>query len=203
MRFPLKQLPIGVFVCLLFILLTVSSCHRNEMPKPYAYPRLTYPVSTYLTFSAPDYDCRFEYPAQFVPTRKKGGGVGNQWIDFRFDRYGITLYTSYMKSTSRALVKEQVHQHEALLEKKIPPYASVRKRTIQSKKEPVSLFLYEVDGNSATPLEFLITDNEYRIFSGKVLFDEIPDRDSLADIMNGLSKDMLHLMTSFQFTNRP
>ncbi|MDP4277617.1 MAG: hypothetical protein Q8914_08285 [Bacteroidota bacterium] len=169
------------------------------MPKPYAYPRLTYPSKGFQTFHAPDKTYQFEYPATFVPTLDKSSLPKGRWVDFRFERYGITLFTSYLQTANKTSLNEQIDRHEALLQKKIPPYSTIQKIGINQPDKSLSVYLYEISGNSATPFEFLITDNHNRLFSGNVLFDEVPDRDSLADVLNGLSKDMLHLMKTFRF----
>jgi len=185
------------------MLLLLVSCHRNEMPKPYAHARLTYPSSGYATFSEAGYPCRFEYPASFTQQLKTAGSPGSKWADFRMEQYGITLYTCFMESDMPDFISFQFSLQEQLLKKKLPPYATVTQSILPSGKKNVIIHLFEVSGNSAIPLEFLITDNRHRVFTGKLLFDKVPDRDSLADIMDGLGDDMLHLLRTFEFTAKP
>ncbi|OPZ97248.1 MAG: hypothetical protein BWY72_01296 [Bacteroidetes bacterium ADurb.Bin416] len=64
-------------------------------------------------------------------------------------------------------------------------------------------YIFEVDGPSPTPLEFIVTDGLNFSFSGRLLFDSIPDKEAMTDILHGLRDDMLHLMSSFTLTHTP
>ena len=183
--------------------LFLSGCGSKEMPKPYANARLEYPTSTYLTFTLPGHPCRFDYPGFFTVNEKPSGRPDTRWVDLRWPAYGATLFTTFRNLPNPSSAEELAIQMEMLLTEKIPQHATVNTRLITLPDSTLKAYLFEVDGPTSIPLEFLITDDKHHLFQGIVQFDQALDRDSLADILNGLTADMYRLVSSFTFTSAP
>lgn len=183
--------------------LLLSGCGSKEMPKPYANARLEYPTSTHLTFSLPDHPCRFDYPGFFTVSEKPSGRPDTRWVDLIWPAYGATLFTTYRILPNPSSAEELAEQMEMLLTEKLPQHTTVNTSLLTLPDSTLKAYLFEVDGPTSIPLEFLITDNKHRLFQGIVQFDRTLNRDSLADILNGLTADIYRLVSSFTFTAVP
>ena len=178
-----------------------SSCRRQDSyPKPKAYPRIDYPQTGYNRATALPYPVTFEYPASAKLVIPEGKAQGQNWINLRFDIFRATLLTSYLQ-TDRKNMEQHILDNESLLDKETPAYAPVRKQEFKSMDGKVTGYLYEIRGNTASPLQFILTDGENQLFRGALYFDYLPNRDSINDIVQGLSTDIQYLMESFKFKN--
>ena len=187
-----------LFICFLGInLFTLTSCHSNYSPKPTAYPRISYPQNGYLTCHPP-YLITFEYPAIAKLESPNDQTTGGHWINLNFERFRATLFTSYFQE-SKEKIQQHILENESILEKETPPFAHIHKQEYLSSDKKITGYLYEIDGNTASPVQFILTDNQQQLFRGALYFDYIPNRDSIVDILDGLKGDIRYLMESFRF----
>ena len=59
--------------------------------------------------------------------------------------------------------------------------------------------LFMLDGESASPLQFMLTDSVSRFFRGALYYDCIPNADSLAPVTRYLKQDIVELIQSFKW----
>jgi len=178
----------------------LGGCRRQEMPKPYAFARLDYPKTQHKTLNLPDHPCRFEYPDFFVVSEKPSGQPSIRWVDLRWSDYGVTLFTTYQRTNGRYTAEEQVEMMAGLLQEKLPKHTALHITRVAPLDSTLTAYVFEVDGPTSIPMEFLITDEKQHLFQGIIQFDQVPNRDTLADIIKGLSTDMHTLIQSFTFT---
>jgi hypothetical protein len=56
-------------------------------------------------------------------------------------------------------------------------------------------------GESASPLQFMLTDSASRFFRGALFYDTRPNADSLAPVTAYLQEDVTELIQSFRWRN--
>lgn len=183
--------------------LSLTACQRTAMPKPVAPPRLSYPEVGYTRFCAPDCPFQFDYPAFLTVTIKPTNDNTIHWIDFRWEQVGLTIYTTYLTNSRHHKTEDDWAVMASLLKEKQPKGNSVTVYEQPVTAQGWTPYIFEVDGPSPTPLEFIVTDGLNFSFSGRLLFDSIPDKEAMTDILHGLRDDMLHLMSSFTLTHTP
>jgi gliding motility-associated lipoprotein GldD len=54
-------------------------------------------------------------------------------------------------------------------------------------------------GNTASNLQFTLTDSTRHFLRGALYFDNVPNKDSIAPIANYIRADMVRLMESFEW----
>ena len=59
--------------------------------------------------------------------------------------------------------------------------------------------LFMLDGESASPLQFMLTDSVLHFFRGALYYDCIPNADSLAPVTRYLKQDIVELIQSFEW----
>jgi gliding motility-associated lipoprotein GldD len=189
----------GRFLLLCFIgIITTPSCKQQETPKPVAYPRLTYPHTGYIKADSLPYPISFDYPSFASLEIPTGIEKEKKWINIRFNKFQSVLYTSYFQESEKT-IHQRLLKNESVLNEQIPPYSHIRKQEFDSKDGLIKGYLYEIDGNTACPLQFVLTDKHQQMFRGALYFKSVPNRDSIAAIIDGLTTDVRFLMENFKF----
>lgn len=185
--------------CLLGMTLTFNTaCQQGYSPKPSAFPRIDYPKMGYIAANKLPYPITFDYPAFATLEFPSGTFSDKKWLNINFDRFQAKLFISYYRVNGKT-IQQLLLENEAVLSKQVPPLSRIRKQEYQSEDHLLEGFIYEVDGNSANPLQFILTDKHEQLFRGALYFNYIPNRDSIKNILDGLTGDIRHLMESFKF----
>ena len=90
------------------------------------------------------------------------------------------------ENESRSLVARQIKQAEA-----------VKEQAYSNPEERVYGSLFLLDGEAASPVQFMLTDSVSNFFRGALYYDCVPNADSLAPVTDYLRKDIIELIQSF------
>ena len=163
-----------------------------------AYPRIAYPKTGYNKTNNLPYPIYFEYPSFARLEIPRVKNKEQNWVNIKFDKFRATLLTGYSKVDKKD-IQQKLVENESIIEKEIPPYTHIKKKEFESTDKKVIGYFYEIGGNAACPLQFMMTDQNGQIFRGALYFNYIPNRDSIRDILEGLTGDVRYLMESFRF----
>ena len=61
--------------------------------------------------------------------------------------------------------------------------------------------MFEIKGDAASPLQFLATDSARHFLRGSLYFQALPNRDSLAPVIDYITEDVIHLIETLQWKN--
>lgn len=188
---------ISIKILLFFglLLLTCPSCRRVSVPKPYGYVRLTVPDTAY-TFYAGSEPFRFAISqnaqAQVMPQED-----GSIWMDIHYPILKATIHGSYLP----------IHQNLDLLTDEAIKF--VYKHTAQATSIPEQAFvneqnrvygvLFRLNGNTASPYQFFLTDSVHHFFRASAYCECKPNADSLAPIYDYLEQDIRRIIESWQW----
>ena len=59
--------------------------------------------------------------------------------------------------------------------------------------------LYDLKGNTASSLQFVLTDSTHHFFRGALYFNNVPNKDSIAPMAEYIREDVINLMESFEW----
>jgi len=186
-------------ICLCWIIFSFSSCRKVYTPKPTAYPRISYPKTNNIKTEGLPFPVTFEYPDFIkldIPTRID---KQQKWANLHFIPYQAILYTGFLTCDSEEKIKEHFIKNESSLIKENAPYTPIHKEVFISRDSTVTGFLYEIAGNTANPIQFMLTDKHQQIFRGSLYFNYKPNRDSIKDILDGITIDIRNIMESVRF----
>lgn len=172
------------------------SC-ANHSPKPYGYFRIDLPTNTYKQFDSVYPPCTFYISnyATVVPRQSKN--TKEEWLDIVYPQYNGRIYCSYVKidgdfrkisEDSRNLVYKHTVRADAIIEH---PY--------ENPEAKVYGIIYEITGNAATPLQFLLTDSTKHFIRGALYFNAVPNADSIAPVSAFIEKDLKHLVETIRW----
>ena len=187
----------GFYILLLIVALGWSSCHRNAMPKPYGYYRIAVPDTVYEDYAPKGYPYAFRLSrnAEVRTVEKLGEKF---WIDVFYPTLNTTIHCSYKPIHGNNLYMLTRDVHEFLYGHSTMASA-IPVQEYANAEEHVWGLYYELHGNTATPIQFVLTDSIKHFFRGSVYCNDVPNQDSLAPIYVYMQKDIRVLIESMKW----
>ena len=171
----------------------LPSCHRQSVPKPYGYFRIAIPDTAYNSFDWKGYPYSFRLSQNaHVEIHEKEGEI--YWIDIQYPSLNATIHCSYkqVRNNLRTLsrdAQEFLYSHSTVA-------SAIPAQEYTDNLRHVYGLYYELHGNTATPIQFYLTDSVEHFFRGSVYCNTIPNQDSLAPIHAYLRQDTRMIMES-------
>ena len=178
------------------LLFTLAGC-RNYTPKPKAYPRIDYPEKAYAPITT---DCPFTFE---IPTYSKLLPYTYEdrpcWFNLSYTPFNATLHTSYVSFKTVADLDSLAEDSYKLAFKHISKADEIIEREISDSTKGIYGMVYDLEGKTATPLNFFLTDGKKHFFRGSFYFNEKTKLDSVQPIYEFLNEDILHSIKTFAF----
>jgi gliding motility-associated lipoprotein GldD len=168
------------------------SC-ESYTPKPKGYMRFDLPDKEYCLF---DSVCpyRFEYPVYGKMISVEGE---NCWYNLSFPQYQATVYLSY-KPVHNNLAELLDDAHIFAYQHDVKANA-IESQLVQTKNKSIVGLLFDIEGNTASSVQFLVTDSINHFLRGSLYFYSAPNSDSLAPLIDFFRKDIEHLIETVDF----
>lgn len=185
------QLLGGIFLILIVIL---SGCKENVLPKPKAQLRLEYDKAAYERIES---DC----PFSFEKSSKANESINSKcWVNLDYPELNAQVNITYrpIKNNLKELFMEAeklTFNHSIKADGiSSKPYADSNRRVFGA--------VFEVTGNAASPIQFHITDSTDHFITGAIYFDVQPNYDSIKPAAHYLQKDVIHLFESINWKEK-
>ncbi len=185
-------------ILLLILMLVLVSCgDRNPQPKPRGYFRIDLPEKEYVTLDTMRY-YSFEYPVYAVVTPDYLSPNEKDWANVEFPSYKGTVHISY-KSVDNNL-NEYLEDAYMMITKHISKATGIRDSVIINRDKDVYGLMYFLDGEGvASPLQFYLTDSTKHFLRGSLYFNIYPNNDSLQPVIDFITDDVRHLISTFDW----
>lgn len=185
----------AIFV-LSIITITLVGCNKSYIPKPRGYFRIDLPEKSYRV--SPDaLPYQFEYPKYALLQKNHLSEKELAWINILFPKQHATVHLSYKVvdgnlnkylEDSRNFVYKHTIKADAIGE---TPYGNDERK--------VYGLLYEIKGDAASNIQFFLTDSTQNFLRGSLYFNETPNKDSLAPVVDFIHQDIVHLIETFEW----
>jgi len=189
------------FFIICISIVSFSSCGDDEddeifIPKPKGYPRIYFPEKTYRLY---DSLCpySFEIPIYATILNDKHKGADPCWINVNFPKYNAQIHLSYKIITNNLdtvlgecrdfVVKHQVKS------------TGIDETIIVRDSSQVYGLVYDISGNTASNVQFYLTDSTHHFMRGALYFNAVPNIDSMKIVVDYLRKDIVHMIQTFQW----
>lgn len=176
---------------LLAILPLLFSCGKDAIPKPAGELRLEYPKPQYSDFDACTY--RFEM-SNFA---KITDGKKPCWYYLNYPEMKAKVFITYYPI--RNDFNLQVQESEKMVYEHTKKASSIDTKTFEYPEKKVYGNFYEMKGQSASNLQFFVTDSTRHFVTAYLYFNSRPKPDSLAPAVDYIKKDMMHLIETFEW----
>ena len=173
------------------IIILVSSCKNDVLPKPSSHLRLEYPLAEYASF---ENSCPFTFDINANAIIKGQKECG---FTISYPKMKATIYLTYksvngdidkLLRDAQKLTYEHVIKADDILEQ---PY-------INKDKKVYGMF-YNVSGNAATNSQFYATDSLKHFVTASVYFYAKPNFDSIMPAADYIKNDMQTIMESLKW----
>jgi gliding motility-associated lipoprotein GldD len=187
---------------LIIILLSLSSCHGDYMPKPKAYPRVYYPQHKYEMYDPESCPFRFEKPVYSI-VQKDTNFFGARpaepcWLNIVFPDFNGTINLTY-KEINKAMTLDKLLDDAHKLSFKHDKKANYIDESLIVNKHGVSGIFYNVGGDAATNIQFFLTDSTRHFIRGSLYFYNEPNTDSMAPVLDFVRQDIDTILNSFEW----
>jgi gliding motility-associated lipoprotein GldD len=187
---------------ILVLLFTLSalfaSCTEPVVPKPHAYFRIDFPKKEYVLYQGA---CPFEFNHPYYSTVNQDLSENAEpcWLNLDFVPYNATLHLTYkpigkdfnlldlQNDTRRFVMNHSIKAQE------------IMENTINKPEDRVHGVFYTLTGNTATSLQFYVTDSTRHYLRGALYFNAHTNPDSIAPVLGYISDDVLELIGSMKW----
>tara|TARA_B100000795_G_scaffold79356_1_gene56880 strand:- start:9855 stop:10409 length:555 start_codon:yes stop_codon:yes gene_type:complete len=174
-------------------LLILSACREDFSPKPIGYFRIEMDKSEYALTSN---ECAYRFLANKQAKLIKGKGYC--WYNIQYPTHNATIYLTYKKLDSNlaSIIEES---HKLAYDHSVKSNGIIEK-VYANEEDQVYGVLYDIHGNSASNLQFFVTDSTNHFLRGSLYFNSIPNADSLQPVKDFIKDDLEVLIESLKWS---
>lgn len=174
-------------------LIVLASCSKDPLPKPSGELRLEYPTPEYQKWNA---DCAysFEY-SKFA--NLTDAGKKPCWYYLTYPKMKAKVFITYFPIENN--FKDHVKEAEKMVYDHTIRASAIDAQFFEYKDKRVFGNFYELKGQTASNLQFFVTDSTKNFVMGYLYFNSRPKPDSLAPAVEYVKKDLMHLIDTFEW----
>jgi gliding motility-associated lipoprotein GldD len=175
--------------------LVVFSCRKVEMPLPYGYFRVDLPQQTYSPIVA-ELPFKFDISsaAEVIKHQNKGE---EYWVDIKYPKLNASIYCSYIPVNGN--LDQLLEDGRKFVYKHSVKADGIGEKVFQHPEKSVYGILYDLKGNTASSVQFILTDSTRHFFRGSLYFENVPNKDSIAPMAKYIREDVIRIMESFEW----
>ncbi|MGM5631179.1 gliding motility lipoprotein GldD [Apibacter raozihei] len=164
-------------------------CKKEEyIPKPEGQVRLEYPTPNYQLFSPENCPFEFEYSTLAkIQDRNK-----NCWYNINYPKMKGTVYLTYSPVTHN--IYDLIKEAQKLVNEHKIKANSVKVKSFMYPEKKVYGNIYRLGGETASNIQFYVTDSTRNFLSGNVYFKVQPKPDSLQPAIEYIEKDVIRMI---------
>lgn len=198
MKFSLK------YILIITILLAAfSSCEEDEdkifSPKPRGFFRINFPEKNYRVY---DSICpyTFEIPTYSKIVQDKHKGAEPCWLNLEFPQFRATLHLSYKDVLDTNLNQYLEDSRDFAIRHQIKATGLEESVVIRDSAKVYGL-VYDIAGNTASSVQFYLTDSTKHFLRGALYFNTVTNIDSLKIVIDFIREDILHMVQTCKWKN--
>ena len=190
------------FITLLFLFIILGSCNDDDgvtySPKPRGYPRIFFPEKKYRSF---DTTCpfKFEIPVYSCINPDKNSINDKCWYNVDLPQFRATLHMSYKALLHDSDLVRNLENSHYFANKHQVKATGLDETIIVRDSAKVYGLLFDIAGNTASSIQFYLTDSSKHFLRGALYFNVVPNIDSLKVVIDYLRKDVLHLINTTEW----
>lgn len=178
--------------------MVIISCESEYYPKPKGYFRIDLPEKDYVVFDSVPLPYLFELPDYAKVTPDTGTMAEPYWIDIHYKPFDASLHFSYKEITENLDI--YLEDARLFVNKHIPKASIINERLYNDDMNRVYGIVFKIEGRgAASPVQFFLTDSTKHFVRAALYFNFQPNNDSLAPVIDYISKDVEHMVETFEW----
>lgn len=194
-----QRLSFTTLILLVCLTLSCNSCgNKDYSPKPRGYYRITLPAKSYQEYQG---SCpyTFRYPVYSQITRDSSWDAQPCWLNINFPDFNGKIHLSYHSVDSRKIFNELVEDSRTFVFKHTVKATAIDEARIAYPDKKVYGIYYTIEGNTASAIQFFLTDSTRHYLRGALYFNEVPRVDSIKPVLDFVKKDIDVMIRSFKW----
>lgn len=181
-----------------FIVTLLQSCEERSIsvPKQRGYFRIDLPKKEYIRFNE-KFPYSFNYPKYSKIQIDSERNAEPYWINIDYPAFNATVHISY-KNVKNNLNKYVDDAHTLVFKHDIKADA-IKTQEFHYEDKNVHGLLFDIKGDAASLMQFYISDSTENFIRGALYFNVVPNKDSLAPVINFVRDDIIELISSFEW----
>lgn len=190
-----------VVFCIFILLMALNSCTSNNYsPKPRGYFNIELPPKAYGHF---DESCpfTFDYPvyAKMLPDRS--ADTRPCWYNLTFAQFNARLHLTYYDISSKSEYYGLIEDARTLAFKHTVKANAIDQKVINYPEKKLYGIYYAIEGNTASSVQFFLTDSVRHYFRAALYFNERPQYDSIQPVVSFIKEDLNRMIDTFKWKN--
>jgi gliding motility-associated lipoprotein GldD len=192
-------------ILLILAIVSFLSCREVPVPKPKGYFRIDLPKKKYIMFNEKDQaknlPLKFEYPVYGNISEKGGDKSEPGWFNIEFPAYKARIYLTY-KDVGGDLGSLIEQTYTMNVKNHITKADAINEQLIDDSENRIYGILYDLKGNTASAVQFYVTDSINHYLRGSLYFESEPNADSLAPVIDFFRDDVIHLIETLKWKEK-
>ncbi len=194
-----SNLPVLLLILAIF---SFFSCREVSVPKPKGYFRIDLPPKKYIVFNETgqgnNLPLKFEYPVYGNISDKVDDKSEPGWFNIEFPAYKARIYLTY-KDVGGDLEGLIEQTYTMNVKNHITKADAINEQLINDGGNRIFGILYDLKGNTASAVQFYVTDSVKHYLRGSLYFESEPNADSLAPVIDFFREDVVHLIETLKW----
>ena len=188
---------IQVISSYLLLISVLCSCTESYTPKPTGFIRIEPPSANYIHFDETGLPYSFNI-SQFSTVELPPTDSAAYWINIDYPDYDAIIYCSYKKITPHTL-NEHIEDCIKLSERVARNADAITEKSYEDEGNNVYASLFLIEGETASPVQFILTDSISHFFRGALYYKYKCNADSIAPVTNYLINDITEIIQTFHW----
>ena len=182
------------------ILVIITSCSQDYVPKPKGYNRIVLPEHEYQQL--PDsFPYQFQYSKHATIDLDSSWMQEPYWIDIVYPDFIAAIQITYKPIGNDQQKLAEYLQDSYRLTAKHQVKAYSIEESIVTTPQGHTAVVAELTGEVPTPFQFYSTDSTDHFIRGALYFTTASKNDSLAPVINYVKKDIIHMLNTLEWDN--
>ncbi|MBL7813288.1 MAG: gliding motility lipoprotein GldD [Bacteroidetes bacterium] len=181
----------------------LAACSGGEtyVPKPRGYPRIDFPAKDYQMLQLEGLPYRFEAPGYAKLEKDTTANLtsGYAWYNLNFKPYNATLHITYYKFSDWEFFDSLVYDTRKLVNKHLQRAEDIVEKPLSLWNPELKGVMFDIQGNTATNLNFYVTDSSRHFLRAALYFNRQTQRDSIEPVFQFLKQDVAHILNTFHW----
>lgn len=174
---------------------------ENYVPKPKAYPKMDLPVKSYKFFQAKDLPMSFEVPdyALMLADSTANGEHRLGWYNMYYPLFDMTLHLTYYNFKDWAFFDSLLLDTRKLVNKHLQKADDILEKPTALINPQAKGLVFSIQGNTATNVNFYLTDSVSHFLRGALYFNKHTESDSVAPVFQFVEQDVYHMIKTLKW----
>lgn len=187
-----------VFLGFISSFVIIGCNNADYSPKPRGFHRIELPEKEYQV-STTGCPFQFEVPEYAVLGKDDSDESQDCWLNMDFPKFNARLHISYFDINPNATFEELTEDARTFAFKHTAKATAIDQIVIKRDKQQVYGLKYYIKGNTASNIQFFVSDSTKHYLRAALYFNEKPHLDSIQPVLDFIRADIDHMIDSFEW----